>query len=181
MDYEMKRYLPFFLSDSVFREWRSARPTRWREFQPIRAFPPEVVMTETLLRAQERQRTNQQGTDQPDLLEVPADSSEQRGDGVGNQRDRVSSASSPFEVIDEEVVIAPPEVCFHRNSLSTFCPWKTHTHTQSITCSIASMSGCKLRSTAGSALTICPYYKQSSTQVTCYVLGERPQADSTNT
>ena len=64
------------------------------------------MLTETLLRAQERQRTNQQGTDQPDLQEVPADSSEQRGDGVGNQRDRVSSASSdfePFEVIDGEV------------------------------------------------------------------------------
>ena len=45
-DYEMKRYLPFFLSDSGFREWRLAGPTRWREFQPIRAFPPEVVIKE---------------------------------------------------------------------------------------------------------------------------------------
>lgn len=64
------------------------------------------MLTETLLRAQERQA----GSDQPDLpQEVPADSSEQphqRGDEGGNQRARVSSASSdfePFEVIDEEV------------------------------------------------------------------------------
>lgn len=66
-------------------------------------FQGQNVLTETLLRAQERQRTNQRGIDQPDLQGVPADSSEQR---VDDHRARVSSASSdfePFEVIDEEL------------------------------------------------------------------------------
>lgn len=59
-------------------------------------FQGQNVLTETLLRAQERQ-----ATDQPDLpQEVPADSSEQ-GDQA-HQRARVSSSDfEPFEVIDE--------------------------------------------------------------------------------
>jgi hypothetical protein len=62
------------------------------------------VLTETLLRAQERQA--RQGSDQPDLpQEVPADSSEPLNDGNRHHRTGVSPSYSdfePFEVIDEE-------------------------------------------------------------------------------
>lgn len=64
------------------------------------------MLTETLLRAQERQRTAS-GSDQPDApQEVLPDSGEQGDEGGDqpHQRARVSSSDfEPFEVIDEEV------------------------------------------------------------------------------
>lgn len=62
------------------------------------------MLTETLLRAQERQTSQQRGSDQPDLpQEVPADSGSEQPH-QSDQRPRISSSDfEPFEVIDEEV------------------------------------------------------------------------------
>lgn len=60
------------------------------------------VLTETLLRAQERQRT-ESGSDQPDVPQEDGREQPNQADHV-HQRERVSSSDfEPFEVIDEEV------------------------------------------------------------------------------